>query len=102
MQNKICPTMTWDDAPDTITPTIYAKIRGIGEDRARDKFKEKNFPLIPGGKIIADKEAVKLYDMGIVPKVQTKESISFLVLLELKKLNAKLNKEKGEITNEED
>lgn len=102
MQNKLEPTMTWEDASDTITPDIYAKIRGISSQKARDRFKEKNFPIIDGGKQIADKTAVMLYDMGINPKMQSKESINFLILSELKKLNSQLNtnKNKEMITNE--
>ena len=80
-------TMTFEEAPDTITPEIYAKIRGHSTQWARDKFNQKDFPTIEGGKQIADKTAVKLYDMGINPKTNPKQSIEFLILLELKKLN---------------
>lgn len=102
MNNKITPTMTWEEAPETLTPEIYAKIRGIAPNKAREKFKEKGFPLVSGGKQIADKTAVRLYDMGINPKIQTKESISFLILSELKNINSQLNtnKNKEMITNE--
>ena len=87
MNVKNEPTMTWNEAPDTITPEIYAKIRGHSTQWARNKFKEKNFPLIQGGKQIADKTAVRLYDMGLNPKINSKESIDFLILLELQKIN---------------
>jgi len=80
-------TMTFEEAPDTITPEMYAKIRGHSTQWARDKFNQKDFPTISGGKQIADKTAVKLYDMGINPKTNQKQSIEFLILLELKKLN---------------
>lgn len=79
--------MNFDEAPDTITPEIYARIRGHSTEWARKKFKEKNFPLIQGGKQIADKTAVKLYDMGIDIKNQAKQGIEYLILLELQKIN---------------
>lgn len=79
-------TMNWDEAPDTITPEIYAKIRKHSTQWARNKFNEKNFPRIEGGKQIADKTAVMLYDMGIDVKSQPKQGIEFLILLELRKL----------------
>lgn len=91
MNVKIESTMTWNEAPDTITPEIYAKIRGHSIQWARNKFKEKTFPLIEGGKQIADKMAVRLYDMGINPKTNSKESINFLILLELQKINERRN-----------
>ncbi len=90
-------TMTWEEAPDTINPEIYARIRGIGAQTARDIFNSKGFPRIDGAgtKQIADKTAVRLYDMGLNPKENTKHSIEYLILLELRKLN-----KKGEKTNE--
>ena len=78
--------MNWDDAPDTITPEIYAKIRGHSENWARERFSEKNFPRLESGKMIADKTAVRLYDMGIIVKDNPKQSIEYLILLELQKL----------------
>lgn len=89
MNVKKVATMNWEDAPDTITPEIYAKIRGHSTQWARNKFNEKNFPIIEGGKQIADKTAVRLYDMGFNPKDNQKSSIEFLILLELQKLNLK-------------
>lgn len=90
-------TMNWEDAPDTITPEIYANIRGHSTQWARERFNEKDFPRIEGGKQIADKTAVKLYDMGINIKEQQKHGIEFLILLELKKIN-----ERRAETNEKD
>ncbi len=80
-------TMNWEDAPDTITPEIYAKIRGHSEQWARDRFNEKDFPKLESGKQIADKTAVRLYDMGINTKTQAKQGIEFLIFLELQKIN---------------
>ena len=82
-------TMTWGEAPDTITPEIYAKIRGISPQTARNLFNTKGFPRIEaaGSRQIAEKTAVQLYDMGINPKENPKQSIEYLILLELKRLN---------------
>ena len=80
-------TMNFENAPDTITPEIYARIRGHSVQWARNKFNEKDFPRIEGGKQIADKTAVKLYDMGIDIKNQAKQGIEYLILLELQKIN---------------
>ena len=80
-------TMTWEEAPDTITPEIYAKIRGHSTQWARNKFNEKDFPRIEGGKQIADKTALRLYELGINIKNNAKQGIEFLILLELQKIN---------------
>lgn len=82
--------MNWEDAPDTITPEIYAKIRGHSEQWARDRFNERDFPKLESGKQIADKTAVRLYDMGINIKNNPKQGIEFLMLLELQKLNERI------------
>lgn len=80
-------TLNWEEAPDTITPEIYAQIRGHSVKWASDRFKKRDFPKIESGKQIADKTAVKLYDMGINVKTNSKQSIEYLILLELQKLN---------------
>ena len=82
--------MNWEDAPDTISPEIYAKIRGKSPQWARDRFNKKDFPKLESGKQIADKTAVRLYDMGINIKNNPKQSIDFLMLLELQKLNERI------------
>lgn len=79
--------MTWEEAPDTITPEIYARIRGHSPQWARNRFNEKDFPRIESSKQIADKTAVRLYDMGINLKNNAKQGIEYLILLELQKLN---------------
>lgn len=86
-------TMTWDEAPDTITPEIYAKIRGHSPQWARDRFNEKDFPRLESGKQIADKTAVRLYDMGINIKQNQKAGVEYLILLELKKINERREKD---------
>lgn len=82
-------TLNWDEAPDTITPEIYARIRGHSVEWAREKFKEPNFPRLESGKMIADKTSLRLCDMGINPKLNSKQSIEYLILLELQKLTQK-------------
>ena len=61
------PTITFEELPETITPLDYAKWRGIGENKAREIFNSKGFPRIKGTgvKQVADKTAVKLYDLGL-------------------------------------
>lgn len=60
-------TKTYQELPDTITPLDYADWRGIGENKAREIFNQKDFPRIKGTgvKQIADKRAVFLYDLGL-------------------------------------
>ena len=61
---------TYKELPDTITPIDYAEWRGIGENKAREKFNAKGFPRIEGmgTKLIADKRAVLLFDLGLTGK----------------------------------
>lgn len=58
---------TYKELPDTITPFDYAEWRGIGENKAREKFNSKGFPKIEGmgTKLIADKRAVLLFELGL-------------------------------------
>lgn len=81
-------TLSWEEAPDTITPEVYSEIRGIGVKNARNIFKRKDFPRIEsaGNKQLADKTAVRLYDMGISTKTNAKQGIEYLILIELQKL----------------
>ena len=62
----------YKDLPDTISPEIYAEWRNIGLHKAREKFHSKGFPLIKGmgTKLIADKRAVMLFDLGLDEKQQ--------------------------------
>ena len=66
MQTKK-PTVTFQDLPDTISPIDYANWRGIGENKAREIFNSKGFPRLQGTgvKQLADKVAVRLYDLGL-------------------------------------
>lgn len=66
MQEKRSKT-TYQDLPDTLTPLDYADWRGIGENKAREIFNRKDFPKIKGmgTKLIADKRAVFIYELGL-------------------------------------
>ena len=57
-------TLNFDELPDTITPLLYSKWRGISESLARQKFHSRGFPLIPnmGRRLIADKREVFLFE----------------------------------------
>lgn len=59
--------LTWDNAPDVINPYNLADILGVGENKARDIFNSHGFPRIrcTGVKQIADKNAVRLWCMGL-------------------------------------
>lgn len=93
MKVKIVPSMTWNEAPDTIGIKELQKILGIGKDKAIDMFYEHGFPKIPGAGLKADKEAARLFLQGIKIKDDSKTAINYLILLELKKLNAQISKE---------
>lgn len=60
----------FEDLPDTITPEDYAKWRGIGVENARVYYHRKGFPrlLNAGNRLIADKRAVLLFDLGLNEK----------------------------------
>ena len=66
MQEKRSKT-SYQELPDTITPLDYADWRGIGENKAREIFNRKDFPKIKGmgTKLIADKRAVFIYELGL-------------------------------------
>ena len=66
MGRKKKVTMSWEEAPDIITPEELRKLLDVGIQGARDKFNERGFPRICGlGNIYkADKEAVRLYLQG--------------------------------------
>lgn len=68
-------TVTFQDLPDTISPIDYANWRGIGENKAREIFNSKGFPRLQGTgvKQLADKVAVRLYDLGL--KEEEKQTV---------------------------
>lgn len=98
MRVETKPTMTWEEAPDTISPKELAKILGVGIVSARNIFDKPDFPKIPKSDIgnigRADKEAARLYIQGVKIKNNPKESILSMIYFELRKLN--VNQEKGE------
>ena len=61
------PILKYEDLPETISPLDYANWRGIGESKAREIFNRKDFPRLKGTgvKQLADKIAVRLYDLGL-------------------------------------
>lgn len=94
--------MTWEEAPQGIRPEHLSRILGIGANAARDIFKIKGFPIIPGTEAepVADKMAARMFLLGINIKNQTKESLLYLIYLEMQELvgnNKKGNK--GNIEN---
>ena len=58
-------TMSWEGAPDTITPEDLSNILGIGIVNARSIFEQKDFPKVSkdiiGNQGRADKEAARMY-----------------------------------------
>lgn len=67
-------SMNFEDLPDTITPEMYAKWRGIGKNKAREKFNAESFPKLNGvgTRLLADKRAVLMYDLNITPEDYSK------------------------------
>lgn len=59
--------MNYKDLPDTITPSDYAQWRNIGRDKAIAHFHMHGFPRIEntGNRLVADKRAVLLFDLGL-------------------------------------
>lgn len=67
-------TKNYCDLPDTITPADYSDWRGIGIVNSREIFKSTGFPAIKGagGKQLADKRAVLLFELGLKEKDKQK------------------------------
>lgn len=105
MRVEPTPTMTWEEAPDTITPKDLAAILGIGIESARAIFDKPDFPKISKKDIgnigKADKEVARLYIQGINVKTHPKESLLTMIYFELKKLNSKVNTEEEYINENE-
>lgn len=61
------PILKYEELPETISPLDYAEWRGIGENKAREIFNSKGFPRLQGTgvKQLADKVAVRLYELGL-------------------------------------
>ena len=92
MRGECKPTMTWEEAPDTISPKELAKILGIGINNARNIFDKPDFPKISKADIgnigKADKEAARLYIQGIKIKNNSKEALLSMIYFELRKITA--------------
>lgn len=58
-------SISFADLPEIISYKDYANYMGIGENKAREKFNSKGFPLLKGvgNKKLANKYSVFLYDM---------------------------------------
>lgn len=60
-------TIKYEDLNDTITPIDYMQWRGCGRATADAIFHAKDFPRLQntGTKLLADKRAVLLYELGL-------------------------------------
>ncbi len=60
-------TKKYEELPDTIGVEDYMKWRGCGRATADAVFHQKGFPRVQGTgtKLIADKRAVLLYELGL-------------------------------------
>ena len=94
MQKQIKPTLNWEDAPDTIDYNDLAKILGVCPDTAKDIFDARQFPKIKGlgVKRKADKDIAKLYLQGLYSPETVRDTRQNLILIELQKINEKLEK----------
>ena len=99
MKTKKISTMEWEKAPDIIGVDELMEILGIGKNCASNIFNKKGFPKIEGigNSLKADKEAARLYMQGFKIKENSKSTIEYMILLELKKLNKKMEKEEEKI-----
>lgn len=104
MRGENKPTMTWEEAPDTISPKDLSQILGIGIEGARKVFDKPDFPKIPKKDIgnigKADKEAARLYIQGVKFSNGGKEALLTMIYFELKKLNSKIQTEEEGLENE--
>lgn len=73
----------WNELPEIITPIDYADVVGIGEIKAREIFKKKEFPRVPGTgtKQLAYRDLAKAYSQGI----DVKRSPEIVTMVELNK-----------------
>lgn len=94
MRKKKSPKMSWEEAPDIITPENLADILGIGIEGARNIFEKDDFPKISKKEIgnigKADKDVTRLYLQGIKVKENSRNVAEYMILLELKKLNRQI------------
>lgn len=90
MRRKAKQNLTWNTAPDTLTPETLARILGIGTQKARYMFDDRTFPRT-GNELKADKEAVHLWWQGLYRKNE-KDSTIGMLLIEQRKTNKLLEK----------
>ena len=69
------PTKTYEELPETISPLDYMEWRGVGRAIADATFHSKGFPKLEntGNKLLADKRAVLLYELGL--KEEDKQTV---------------------------
>ena len=101
MKVKLEPTLSWEEAPDTIGVEELMKLLGIGKSQASKILKRNDFPRIPDAGLKADKEATRLYFQGLKVKENQKNTTEYMILLELQKLNRKISDLEGVKSNEE-
>lgn len=90
MRHKAKQDLTWNTAPDTLTPNILARILGVGTQKAREMFNDRTFPR-QNEELKADKEAVRLWWQGLYRKNE-KDSTIGMLLIEQRKTNKLLEK----------
>ena len=80
----------WEDLPEVITPMDYAEVMGIGEQKAREFFKSKGFPRLPGTgvKQLAYRDLVKRFSEGkpLEEKIDNSNEEIVNLLTEIKEL----------------
>lgn len=61
------PTKKYEELPETISPLDYMEWRGVGRAVADATFHAKGFPRLEntGNKLLADKRAVFIYELGL-------------------------------------
>lgn len=57
MPKSVEPSLTWEQAPDIITPTQLGRILGVSYKTANQIFNSKNFPML--SEDIAKRDAYK-------------------------------------------
>ncbi len=69
------PTKKYEELPETISPLDYMEWRGVGRAVADATFHSKDFPRLEntGNKLLADKRAVLLYELGL--KEEEKQTV---------------------------
>lgn len=80
----------WEDLPEVITPMDYAEVMGIGEQKAREFFKSKGFPRVPGTGIkqLGYRDLVKRFSEGkpLEEKIDNSNTEVVALLTDIKEL----------------